>query len=134
MQILFVQLNRQAKSIQALEDGRIVSSMSAGIVSEVDDEQLSIAYEQALWEGLTRDIGGLMAVHHIEDIVVLGDYRDAFIDHFADGYQVYQFPSGEPGMEGFEVALGAAVIAEGLFLPGRAGEIVERLNIREACV
>ena len=28
--------------------------------------------------------------------------------------------------------LGAAIIAEGLYLPGSAGEVVERLHIREA--
>jgi len=76
----------------------------------------------------------LMAVHHIEDIVALGDFQEAFIDHFAENYQVYLFPSTEADTPGFECALGAAVLAEGLFLNGKAREIVERLSICEACV
>ncbi|HLX59552.1 MAG TPA: DUF1464 family protein [Ktedonobacteraceae bacterium] len=134
MQFLFIQVNCQVKCIHVLEDGRIVNGMSSVIVTTAEDEQMNIAYGQALWEGLAQDIAGLMAIHHIEDIIVLGDYRDAFVDQFADSYQVYQFPLDEPGMEGFEAALGAGMIAEGLFLPGRSGDVVERLQIREACV
>ncbi|GAC1566685.1 MAG: hypothetical protein NVS3B14_10350 [Ktedonobacteraceae bacterium] len=133
MKFLCVQVNRRLKSIQVLEDGYIINSMSSEMVLSPHDEQMSGEYEQALWEGLTRDIGGLMAVHHIEDIVVLGDYQDAFIDHFAESYQVYLFPSSDAVMPGFESAHGAAILAEGLYLPGLAAEIVERLQILEAC-
>ncbi|HEU0003674.1 MAG TPA: DUF1464 family protein [Ktedonobacteraceae bacterium] len=132
MQLFCVQVNGQFKSIQALEDGCIVNSMAKEIVSHADGALMQEAYERALWEGLTQDIAGLMAVHHVEDIVALGDYQDAFIDHFAESHSVYLFPSGEADIPGFEYALGAAVLAEGLFLPGKASEIVERLNIREA--
>ena len=132
MQLFCVQVNRQFQSIQALEDGCIVNSVAKEIVSHADDALMQEAYERALWEGLTQDIAGLMAVHHVEDVVVLGDYQDAFIDHFAESHSVYLFPSGEADVPGFESALGAAVLAEGLFLPGKAGEIVERLSIREA--
>jgi predicted butyrate kinase (DUF1464 family) len=132
MQMFCVQVNRYCKSIQTLEDGCIVNSMSTEIVSNNDDEQMRAEYERALWEELTRDIAGLMAVHHIEDIVTLGDYQEAFIDHFAESHQVYLFPSSEADTPGFECALGAALLAEGFYLPGKAGEIVERLRIREA--
>ncbi len=132
MQLLFVQVNRRAKSIQIVEDGCIVSSMSREIDTRERNEQLNVEYERALWEGLKLDIGGLMAVHHCEDIVALGDYQEAFIDRFAEEYQVYLFPSDESDRPGFEPALGAAIVAEGLYLPGKASEIVERLHIREA--
>ena len=134
MQLFCVQVNHQFKSIQAIENGCIVNGMAKEIVSHADDTLMQDAYERALWEGLTQDIAGLMAVHHVEDIVVLGDYQDAFIDHFAESYQVYLFPSSEADVPGFECALGAAVLAEGLFLAGKASEIVEQLSIREAYV
>ena len=134
MQLFCVQANRQFKSIQALEDGYIVNSMTTEIPSDVQDEPMRAEYERALWEGLTQDIAGLMAIHHIEDIVALGDCQEAFIDHFAENYQVYLFPSTGADTPGFECALGATVLAEGLFQVGKACEIVERLSIREACV
>ncbi len=134
MQLLCIQVNQRCKSIQALEDGYIVNSLAAEIGSMSSDVQMQAEYERALWEGLTQDIAGLIAIHHIEDIVALGDYQDAFIDHFAENYQVYLFPSGETDTPGFECALGAALLAEGLYLPGKAGDIVERLSIREAIV
>lgn len=134
IQLFCVQVNRQFKSIQALEDGCIVNGMAIEVISNADDAIMQAEYERALWEGLTQDIAGLMAIHHIEDIVVLGDYQEAFIDHFAENYQVYLFPSTGADTPGFECALGAAVLAEGLFLAGRAHEIVERLSICEACV
>ena len=93
---------------------------------------MQATYQQALWEELTQDIAGLMAIHHIEDIVVSGDFQEAFIEHFAENYQVYLFPAGEADTPGFEGALGAAVLAGGLFLPGKAREIVDQLSIREA--
>lgn len=133
MQLFCVQVNRQFKSIQALEDGCIVNSMAVEVISNAVDTIMQVEYERALWEGLTQDIAGLMAIHHIEDIVALGDYQEAFIDHFAENYQVYLFPSIEADAPGFECAQGAAVLAEGLFLAGKAHEIVERLSIREAC-
>lgn len=89
-------------------------------------------YERALWEGLTQDIAGLIAIHHIEDMVVSGDFQEEFIERFAENYQVYLFPSSEADAPGFEGALGAAVLAGGLFLPGKAREIVDQLSIREA--
>lgn len=134
MQLFCVQVNRQFKSIQALEDGYIVNSIAIEVPSGVQDERMQAEYEKALWEGLTQDIAGLIAIHHIEDIVALGDFQDAFIDHFAENYQVYLFPSTGADEPGFECALGAAVLAEGLFQTGKACEIVERLSIREAYV
>jgi|SRR3989440_6642179 predicted butyrate kinase (DUF1464 family) len=58
--------------------------------------------------------------------------KDAFIERFADSYQVYLFPYSQPDYEGFEAASGAAAIAEGLYGQNARAEIVERLQIREA--
>lgn len=58
--------------------------------------------------------------------------QEEFIEHFAETYQVYLFPSDEVDAPGFEGALGAAVLAGGLFLPGKDREIVDQLSIREA--
>ena len=132
MQFLCVQVNRQHKSISALKNGCIVNGMAAALPSDWQDERMRAEYERALWEGLAQDIGGLMAIHHIEDIVVSGDFQEEFIEHFAENYQVYLFPSSEANAPGFEGALGAAVLAGGLFLPGKAREIVDQLSIREA--
>jgi len=70
-----------------------------------------------------------MAVHHLEDIIVRGPRKDAFIERFSDTYQVYHYPQGEPDAEGYEAAIGAGIIAEGLRYPGLAAEVVERLQI-----
>ena len=131
MHFLCVRVGDQRRSIQVVEEGQIVNGIAAS-TQLVVQEELQSFYEQALWEGLTQDMAGLMAVHHIEDIVVLGKYQDALSEHFADKYQVYLFPANEADMVGREAALGAAIIAEGLYLPGLASEVVERLHIREA--
>ena len=132
MQFLCVQVNRQYQSIQVLENGYIVNGMAAKLPFNWQDERMRYDYERALWEGLTQDIAGLIAIHHIEDIVVSGDFQEDFIEHFAENYQVYLFPSSEADAPGFEGAMGAAVLAGGLFLPGKAREIVDQLSIREA--
>lgn len=133
MQFLCVQMGDQRKSIQVVEEGQIVNGIAA-TTQVAAQEEMQPLYEQALWEGLTQDMAGLMAVHHIEDIVVMGDYQDTLSEYFADKYQVYLFPAGEADMVGREAALGAAIIAEGLYLPGIASEVVEQLQIREASV
>lgn len=132
MQFLCAQVNRQCKSIQVLENGCIVNGVAAPLPFDWQEDRMGAEYERALWEGLTQDIAGLMAIHHIEDIVVSGDFQEKFIEHFAENYQVYLFPSSEADAPAFEGAAGAAVLAAGLFLPGKAREIVDQLSIREA--
>lgn len=132
MQLLCMQVNRQCRSIQVLEQGCIVNGEVAMLPFDWQDVRMQAEYERALWEGLTQDIAGLTAIHHLEDIVVSGDFQEKFIEHFAENFQVYLFPSGEADAPGFEGAVGAAVLAGGLFLPGKAREIVDQLSIREA--
>lgn len=130
MNFLCLEVNANFRSILVVEEGHIVNGMSSSMT--MSEEQFQQAYEQAFWEGLTQELAGLMAIHHLDDIVVSGQRKDAFIERFADSYQVYLFPYSQPDFEGFEVASGAAVIAEGLYGHNICGEIVERLQIRES--
>lgn len=132
MRFLFAQLHQDTRSIQVIFEGCLID----GLANDLDlppkgtDAQL---VELAMWEGLTRDLGGLMALHHVEDIVLVGSqYEEAFNERFAEIYPVYLFPSSPKDVPGFEAALGAAILAEGLYLPGLAGEVVTQLGVREA--
>lgn len=129
MNFLFLEVNANFRSILVVEDGQIINGMSSMTRSQ---EQFLEACEQAFWEGLTQELAGLMAIHHLDDIVIAGQRKDAFNERFADNYQVYLFPYSQPDLEGFEAASGAAAIAEGLSSHTPSAEIVERLHIREA--
>ncbi|HJT57441.1 MAG TPA: DUF1464 family protein [Ktedonobacteraceae bacterium] len=127
MHFMCLEVNHGYRSILVVEDGRIVNGMTSMQTEDCDQE----AAQEAFWEGLTQELAGLLAVHHFEEIVVTGHLKDAFTERFADVYQVYLFPSMQPGFDDFEVALGAAVIAEGLYGHNTFAEIVERLEIRD---
>ena len=129
MNFLCLEVAHNSRSILVVEDGRIVNGMSN--VARTED-QFQEASQQAFWEGLTQELAGFVAIHHFEDIVVMGQLKDAFIERFADSYQVYHFPYSQPDYEGFEAATGAAAIAEGLYGHNTSAEVVERLQIREA--
>src|SRR5260370_28149615 len=86
------------------------------------------ASEQAFWEGLTQGLAGLRAIHHLEKVVGTVESKAALIERFADCYQVYLFPYSELDVEGYESALGAAVMAEGLHSPGLASELADLLH------
>jgi predicted butyrate kinase (DUF1464 family) len=140
MNFLCVRVGYNSRNIVVVEDGRIVNGMSQGEVTDYDDAEASkgsriedsgtkLASEEAFWEELTRDLAGLMAIHHLEDLIVIGQREDAFVERFAEIYQVYYFPHGEPGTDEYEIAIGAAIIAEGLRNSGLAGEVVDRLQI-----
>ena len=129
MNFLFLEVNANFRSILVVEDGQIINGMSSMTRSQ---EQFLEACEQAFWEGLTQELAGLMAIHHLDDIVIAGQRKDAFNERFADNYQVYLFPYSQPDFEGFEAASGAATLAEGLSGHTPSAEIVERLYIREA--
>lgn len=90
------------------------------------------AFSEAFWEGLTQELAGLIAIHHIEDIVVLGKESASLIERLADIYQVYLFPHAHTEREGYEAALGAALLAEGLEQDSSARDVVNRLQIRQA--
>jgi hypothetical protein len=140
MNFLYVEVGNNSMRIVVVEDGRIVDGISQDQVTEiagtedsmesnVNGSETRLAPEEAFWEELARALGGLMAIHHLEDIIVIGPKKNAFVNRFAETYQVYYFPDDEAGNEGYEVAIGAAIIAEGLRHSGLAGEVVKRLQI-----
>jgi len=141
MNFLCVAVSYNSIRIVVVEDGCIVNGISQDQVTGTADTEASMGpyvngsrpghdTEEAFWEELVRALGGLMAIHHLEDIIVTGPKKDAFVERFAEIYQVYYFPDGEAGTEGYEIAIGAAIIAEGLRHSGLAWEVVERLQMR----
>ena len=136
MRFLYLEVGEDDRSIVVIKDGRIVDGMTVRmdvVADDNEDEQ-----EQAFWEGLSEDVAGLMAVHHFEDIVVI-DRRSSLqdkldkstvVDRLGDTYQFYLYPHSESDPEGFETAIGASLVAEGLFRPGLASEVIEHLQIK----
>ncbi len=138
MRFLYLEVGEDDRSIVVIKDGRIVDGMTVRDDTIVDDDEDEQEREQAFWEGLAEDVAGLMAIHHFEDIVVI-DRRSSLqekldkstvVDRLGDTYQFYLFPHSESEPEGFETAIGASLIAEGLFRPSLASEVVERLQIK----
>jgi predicted butyrate kinase (DUF1464 family) len=58
--------------------------------------------------------------------------KDTVIERLGEQYQLYTFPRYEPETEGYDVAVGGAIIAEGLAGEGPMAEVIERLRIRRA--
>jgi len=147
MRFLYLDVNGFSRTILVVEDGCVVNGIgeTAGFAACVPTEQEQVnsrdgqdypveaaIAEQAFWEGLHQDLGGLMALHHLEDIIVSGSNKEAVINRLEGSYQLYHFPTHEGEQEGFASALGAAILADGLYRPGLAGEIVERLQLPRA--
>ncbi len=145
MEFFYVELGQRGNRIVVIENGRIVNSLcNAESASKCHTEQRDAAglfrdeleakqaFEQAFWEELTQELAGLMAIHHLEDVIIRGQHQDRFAEHFGDTYQVYIFPQDEPDTEEYEGAIGAAIIAEGLRYAGIAAEVVEQLQICSA--
>lgn len=144
MRFLYLEVGHETKSIVVVEDGRIINGI--GTLEHMyrgnwlDMRVSKSVVEEAFWEGLTQDLAGLMAIHHFEDIVVReqsaaqDDIRrkDEVIDRLGEQYQLYTFPAYESKEEGYDIAIGAALIAEGLANDGPMAEVVERLRLREA--
>ncbi len=135
MRFLFLDVNGRASSVAVIEEGRIVNGMVTTLLEtrerQPDDQPTadSDVAEEAFWEQLTQTLGGLLAVHHIEDIVILGDRAGEVIARLDGSYQFYLFPRDQQEHEGYEAATGAALLAEGFYAPGIAAEVVERLHI-----
>ncbi len=140
MSFFSLEIGFRSRRIVVVEEGRIVNGIVGVATGDLthlpdgaeyfsDETARGDAADRAFWESLTRELAGLMAVHHLEDIIVMGPRKAAFIERFSDTYQVYHYPQGEPDAEGYEAAIGAGIIAEGLRYPGLAAEVVERLQI-----
>ncbi len=144
MRFLYLEVGHMTKSIVVVEDGYIIN----GIGTQehmyrdnwLDRREKEALVEEAFWEGLTQDLAGLMAIHHFEDIVVREQSaakedihrKDAVIERLGEHYQLYTFPGYESEKEGYDIAIGSALIAEGLAYEGPAAEVIERLRMREA--
>ncbi|MEO8973014.1 MAG: DUF1464 family protein [Ktedonobacteraceae bacterium] len=144
MRFLYLEVGHITKSIVVIEDGFIINGI--GTQEQIyrgnwlNMQRNDAPVEEAFWEGLTQDLAGLMAIHHFEDIVVreqsasAEDIRrkDAVIERLGEHYQLYTFPAHESKEEGYDIAIGAALIAEGLANDGPVAEVIERLRMREA--
>jgi predicted butyrate kinase (DUF1464 family) len=142
MRFLYLEAGYLSRNIVVVEDGCIVDGIGEtpagydfcqhdenGLSDRQDHSADEAMAEQAYWERLTEDLAGLLAIHHLEDIVVVGQRKDDVVERLEDRYQFYLFPHAEYERQEFDAAIGAAIIAEGLYHPGRAAEVVERLQI-----
>ncbi|HYT33558.1 MAG TPA: DUF1464 family protein [Ktedonobacteraceae bacterium] len=142
MRFLYLEAGYLSRSIVVVEDGRIVNGIGdtpagydacqrgeSSLCDRQDQSADETTAEQAYWEELTEDLAGLLAIHHLEDIVVAGRRKDDVVERLEDRYQFYLFPHAEYEQQEFDATIGAAIIAEGLYHPGRAAEVVERLQI-----
>lgn len=152
MNFLYVNAGENGTCALAVVDGQIVNGIGTLQGSSVpvaygylatletsegfEDEERRVTLQKVLsesfWEGLTQELAGLLAIHHLEDMVVLGKRSDSLVERLADTYQVYLFPHARTEIEGYESALGAALLAEGLEQDGSASEVVAHLQLRQA--
>lgn len=149
MNFFYVNASESGTCVLVIKDGQIVNGIGlvqgsplpaayqylATLESAEDAEEEAAratfrqAQNEAFWEGLRQDLAGLLAVHQIEDVVLLGQKSPVLIERLADLYQVYHFPHVHPDGAGYESALGAALLAEGLEQDGCAAEVVNHLQI-----
>ena len=141
LRFLLLRLDATNRHILVVKNGQVVDGIVRDGLYEhrlPGEERLTgEERKQALWEELSQDIAGLMATHHFEDIVLItgqddGDEqgrRDEVVNRLGDMYQFYHFPHESAEPEGFEAAIGAALIAEGLYRPGLASEVVDHLQL-----
>ncbi len=144
MRFFYLEVGHTTKSIIVVEDGRIINGigtqehMYRGNWPDMRENEKLV--EEAFWEGLTQELAGLMAIHHVEDIVVREQSaaqedvrrKDEVIDRLGEQYQLYTFPGYESDKKGYDSAIGAALVAEGLAYEGTTAEVVERLRLRES--
>jgi predicted butyrate kinase (DUF1464 family) len=144
MNFLYLEVGHATKSIVVVENGCIVNGIGTqehiyrgNWLDRLEGDAL---IEDAFWEGLWQDLAGMMAIHHCEDIVVREQSaterdirrKDMVIERLGEQYQLYSFPRYESETEGYDVAVGAAMIAEGSAGVGPMAEVLERLRIRLA--
>ncbi|GCE02851.1 hypothetical protein [Dictyobacter aurantiacus] len=136
----YLELLDNAYRLVVLQHGQLVDGSGEWKVlpvadcREVDSQKRKDVERQALLEQLTRELAAMMAIHHIEDIVVLDHTtqpaalrKEVIIDHFADRYRFFHYPQLETELADFEAAQGAALCAYGLSRPGLAAEVVRQL-------
>lgn len=133
MRFLFLETRGLVSNVAVIEDGRIVNGVTSMLLEsrgqQKQPDERGDGEDEAFWEQLAQTLVGLLAVHHIEDIVITGDRTDEVIAHFDDSYQFYLFPHDAQEQKGYEAAIGAALLAEGFYAPGLAAQVVERLQV-----
>lgn len=152
MNFFYINASESGTCVIVIEDGQVSngigtlqgSSLPAAYshlavlesAGEAEGSPQHVEFQQALseayWEGLIQDLSGLIALHHSEELVVLGQRSSELAERLADTYQIYLFPRAHTEHDGYESALGAALLAEGLMRDGYAADVVEHLSIRQA--
>jgi predicted butyrate kinase (DUF1464 family) len=139
MRFLYLEAQPTGWAIVVIEDGRITNGVHGRLSGQIrpssagaESGQAIVGreiYERAYWEGLQQDLAGLLATHHLEDVVIWGRRRAELPAQLSDLYQFYEFPQHQGEPAGFEAALGAALVALGLQEPGAAAEVVQHLQL-----
>jgi predicted butyrate kinase (DUF1464 family) len=142
MNFFYINAGACGTCVLVIQEGQIVDGIGQVQGSQVPVDRMSLeasahteaeqAREEAYREGLRQDLAGLLAIHQVEDVVVLGAQSPALIEQLADAYQLYLFPQSGPESAGNEAVLGAALLAEGLEQGGCAAEVVNHLQISQA--
>lgn len=140
MNFFYINADENGTCVLVIKEGQIVNGiglvqgsqpLSASLLP-TEHGASPLAREEAYREGLRQDLAGLLALHQLEDVVLLGRRSPVLVEQLADSYQLYHFPRLGPGGAGYEAALGAARLAEGLEQEGCAADVVNRLQIPRA--
>lgn len=146
MNFSLLSLQPTSYTLLVVKDGCVVDGTGEYVLCTSGESADGTSIEQAILERLTYDLAGIMAVHQLENVVLLfhaelratGEQEEkanprehvaqienpeAVIEHFADLYQFFLYPVNDTGMVGFEAAQGAALLAEGLRASGPAAEL-----------
>ena len=153
MTFFYLELHLMSYTLVVVKEGLVVDGASFDfapqleLASEVSasQEQTTQLLELAFWERLTRDLSGLVAIHHIEDIVLLASgeevkdgensitsdnpmrRQEGAIERLGDTYKFYLFPQDQNEQAGHETAFGACLLAEGLLYSSHGVELAQRL-------
>jgi Predicted butyrate kinase len=144
MNFSLLSLQPTSYTLLVIKDGCVVDGTGEYVRCTPGESADGTSIEQAILERLTYDLAGIMAVHQLENVVLLFhaellatdeqeanprehgaqiENPEAVIEHFADLYQFFMYPVSDSEMVGFEAAQGAALLAEGLRASGPAAEL-----------
>jgi predicted butyrate kinase (DUF1464 family) len=84
--------------------------------------------DAAFWEGLEKDLLMLLSFHGLKTILVAGRRKQEVGERLRRRFQIEAATQGD---EGFEAAIGAAILADGI-AGGRHGALVTHLGLRDA--
>lgn len=130
MNFFLLEVGRFFWRVTVIEQGRIVDG-SVPPVSARSSQGDAARAEQFFWESLTSYLSGLVAIHHMEEFVITGEGSQTVIERFESLYQFYSFPHAASDQPGFEIAHGAAILADGFGVQGAASELVEQLGLQD---